>query len=150
MSTDHFMPSITPVPMREDRSEKAIWTATSWNARGTDGNSTYRPANDRRTRTSPSPAVLYGSKEIRFKSRYRTTLLRAERQRRWQRTSGLCIRFFWGNTIGREGGGIDLLQRKIGMPNELPLEPFARQPLIPQLNPHLVQIPFNRLPPPLH
>ena len=35
------------------------------------------------------------------------------------------------------------------MPNELPLEPLARHPLISQLNPYLIQIPLQLLHPPL-
>src|SRR5713101_2396179 len=73
MSTDPSTPSTTPVRMREDRSEKGIWMATSSNVRGTDGDSTYKPANDRRIRPSPSTAVPSGSKEIKFRWRYRNT-----------------------------------------------------------------------------
>jgi nitrite reductase/ring-hydroxylating ferredoxin subunit len=46
---------------------EGLWRATSSNVRGTDGDLTYKPANDRRIRTSPSPAVPYGSKETRFR-----------------------------------------------------------------------------------
>src|SRR5712691_6548172 len=73
MSTDPSTPSTTPVRMREDRSEKGIWMATSSNVRGTDGDSTYKPANDRRIQPSPSTAFSSGSKEIKFRWRYRRT-----------------------------------------------------------------------------
>jgi hypothetical protein len=53
--------------MQEDRSEKAIWKATSSNVHGTDGNSMSEAENDRKIRTSRSPAVRCGSKGIRFK-----------------------------------------------------------------------------------
>jgi len=47
--------------------------ALSSNVRGTDGATTYKPANDRKILTSPSPAVPSGSKGIRFWSRYQRT-----------------------------------------------------------------------------
>src|SRR6058998_1230519 len=77
MSAGPSTPSTTPVRMREDSWEKAIWRATSSNVPGMDGDTTYKPANDRRIRTSPSPAVPYGSKGIRFRWRCRNTSPRA-------------------------------------------------------------------------
>jgi len=62
---------------------------------------------------------------------------------------GLSIRLFGCHTISRERRGIDLPQREIGMPNELPLEPLARHPLVSQLNPYLIQIPLQLLHAPL-
>src|SRR6267143_3929968 len=62
---------------------------------------------------------------------------------------GRSIQLFGCHAISREGRGIDLLQQEIGMPNELPLEPLARHPLISQLNPYLIQIPLQLLHPPL-
>ena len=52
------------------------------------------------------------------------------------------IRLFGSDAISGERRGIDLFQREISMPNELPLEPLAGHPLISQLNPYLVQIPL--------
>ena len=54
-------------PHAGDRSEKAIWMAASSNVRGTDGDSTCKPASDLKIPLSPSPAVPSESKEIRFK-----------------------------------------------------------------------------------
>src|SRR5437660_3660850 len=80
MSEDPSTPSTTPVHMREDRSEKAIWMATSSNVPGTDGGTTSKPANDRRIRTSPSPAVPYELKGIKFRWRCRRTLRSSSQQ----------------------------------------------------------------------
>jgi len=61
----------------------------------------------------------------------------------------ILLRRFRCDSIGSEGGGIDLLQPKIGMPDELPLEPLTGCSLVPQLNTDFVQIPLDLLHPPL-
>ncbi len=59
------------------------------------------------------------------------------------------VRLFGCDPIRRKRRGIDLLRRKVSMPNELPFEPLPRHPLISQLNPYLVLIPRYVLHPPL-
>src|SRR5882762_9144939 len=52
MSTGPSTPSTTPVRMREDRSEKAIWMATSSNVRGMDRSEERRVGKECRSRWS--------------------------------------------------------------------------------------------------
>jgi len=129
---DPSMPSTTPARTQEDRLEKASWMVASSNVHGMDGDSMCKPANDRRIPTSPSPAAQSGLKGIRFKWHCRK--VSSSDALHASRVPGHRIRRFGCNPIGSEGGGIDPLQREIGMPDELPFEPLAGCSLVPQLN----------------